>query len=164
MESTARFAGHPIHPMLIPYPFAFLSSAAVFDLAGRIKRRESLWTTGAHLANAGIATALVAAVPGLVDYLFTIPWKTTAKKRATYHMFANLGGLALFALASARRDRSGRPGPDALALEVLGTALLGTGGWLGGSLVYHDRVGIAGREAPVGLEGQEQPQLTSGAH
>jgi uncharacterized membrane protein len=27
MRSAAHFQGHPIHPMLIPFPFAFLTGA-----------------------------------------------------------------------------------------------------------------------------------------
>jgi uncharacterized membrane protein len=36
--STANFMGHPIHPMLIPFPIAFFVSAFVCDAA--------LWWTG----------------------------------------------------------------------------------------------------------------------
>ena len=32
-KSTASIAGHPIHPMLIPFPIAFLVTAFVTDLA-----------------------------------------------------------------------------------------------------------------------------------
>jgi uncharacterized membrane protein len=31
-KSTASIAGHPIHPMLIPFPVAFLVTAFVTDL------------------------------------------------------------------------------------------------------------------------------------
>ena len=37
-KSTANIAGHPIHPMLIPFPIAFLVSAFVTDLV--------YWATG----------------------------------------------------------------------------------------------------------------------
>jgi uncharacterized membrane protein len=30
--STAKIAGHPIHPMLIPFPVAFLVAALATDL------------------------------------------------------------------------------------------------------------------------------------
>lgn len=64
MRSRASYKGHPIHPALIPFPFAFLYGAFVFDLLGRLFGSESLWTTGAHLTLAGISMALVAAVAG----------------------------------------------------------------------------------------------------
>ena len=32
MESKAKFLGHPIHPMLIPFPLGLLGMAVIFDL------------------------------------------------------------------------------------------------------------------------------------
>jgi uncharacterized membrane protein len=32
-RSTARFMGHPIHPMLVPFPIAFFIGALLTDLA-----------------------------------------------------------------------------------------------------------------------------------
>lgn len=60
--------------------------------------REELWTTGAHLALAGIGMALVAAVPRMIDYLYTVPPNSSGKKRATKHAAVNLSAVALFAL------------------------------------------------------------------
>ncbi len=34
MKSKAVALGHPIHPMLIPFSFAFLTGAVLFDAAG----------------------------------------------------------------------------------------------------------------------------------
>ena len=65
--------------MLIPFPFAFLTGAALFDAAGWLRGVPSWWTTGGHLSLAGIATALLAAIPGLIDYLYTVP--RTARRR-----------------------------------------------------------------------------------
>ena len=94
MRSRASIKGHPLHAMLIPFPFAFLTGAFVFDVLGRWLDAPALWTTGAHLALAGIAFALIAAVPGLIDYLFTVPPDSTGKTRATKHMAVNLTAVA----------------------------------------------------------------------
>lgn len=64
MRSAAHFRGHPIHPMLIPFPFAFLIGAFLFDLAGRVTGHATFWATGGYLAILGIVAALLAAVPG----------------------------------------------------------------------------------------------------
>ena len=69
MKSKAVALGHPIHPMLIPFPFAFLTGAALFDAVGWFRDVPSWWTTGGHLSLAGIATAVLAAIPGVIDYL-----------------------------------------------------------------------------------------------
>ncbi len=83
MKSRAVALGHPIHPMLIPFPFAFLTGAVLFDAVGWLRDVPSWWTTGGHLSLAGIATALLAAIPGVIDYLYTVPPDSSAKTRAT---------------------------------------------------------------------------------
>lgn len=153
MQSTAHLNEHPIHPMLIPYPFALLTSATAFDVAARVTRRESLARTADHLTAAGLGTALVAAVPGIVDYFGTVPRHgASAQRSATQHALFNLSALACFALS--RNRVNGRRGPSdgGLALSLIGTALLSIGGWLGGQLVYHEHVGVveSGRRLPSG--------------
>src|SRR5918992_604213 len=129
MRSKASFRGHPIHPALIPFPFAFLIGAFAFDAAGQIFNRASWWTTGSHLAVAGIVMALVAAVPGFVDYLYTVPPRSTGKRRATRHMLTNLSAVALFGVAWwLRGSLDAMPGTTELLLEGVGAALLGAGG------------------------------------
>ena len=143
MKSTAQINGHPIHPMLIPYPFALLSSAAAFDVGAKITARESWARTAAHLTNAGLGTAVAAAVPGIIDYFGTVPRGTKASRSATQHALFNVSALVCFALGRTMRRADGQLGPRGLALALLGTGLLSAGGWLGGELVYHDRIGVA---------------------
>jgi nitrite reductase/ring-hydroxylating ferredoxin subunit/uncharacterized membrane protein len=151
VRSKASYKGHPIHPALIPFPFAFLCGAFLFDAAGRLVGRASWWTTGAHLAAAGIAMALVAAVPGFIDYRYTVPPKSTGKRRATRHMAANLTAVLLFALAWwLRGDASASPGVAQLILEGVGLGLLAVGGWMGGVLVNRNQIGVDPRYAGAG--------------
>jgi uncharacterized membrane protein len=66
-HSTASIAGHPIHPMLIPFPIAFFVAAFVCDLAFW-QSANTMWATGAiWLIGAGIVMAALAAVAGLTD-------------------------------------------------------------------------------------------------
>jgi len=65
--------------MLIPFPFAFLSGALLFDAAGWFRDVPSWWTAGGYLSLLGIATALAAAVPGVIDYLYTVPPESSAR-------------------------------------------------------------------------------------
>src|ERR671912_868268 len=123
MKSKAIVLGHPAHPMLIPFPIAFLTGAVVFDAVGWLRGASSWWTTGGHLALAGIVTALLAAVPGLIDYVYTVPPNSTGKKRATKHMAVNLSAVALFAVAA--WIRGGADAPPSLI--VLGVEVLGMG-------------------------------------
>lgn len=141
MKSTARLAGHPIHPMLIPYPFAFLSAAAAFDVAAAARQDQRLSQTAAHLRLTGTASALAAAVPGLIDYLTAVP-EGRPKETATRHMLSNVSALACFAVAGWAANGRRVPNAATIALELVGTALLSVGGWLGGSLTYHHQVGV----------------------
>jgi uncharacterized membrane protein len=148
MRSKASIDGHPIHPALITFPFAFLVGGFVFDVGGRLLDRPAWWTTGFHLAVAGLVTAVAAAVPGLVDYFATVPRRSGARTRATQHMVLVLGSVAAFLVAVLlRKGASVQPTTAALAVEAVGTALLMAGGSLGGTLVTRDHISVEDRPA-----------------
>jgi uncharacterized membrane protein/nitrite reductase/ring-hydroxylating ferredoxin subunit len=159
MRSAAHFRGHPIHPALIPFPFAFLTGAFVFDVVGRLTQRASWWEAGCYLAIAGIATALVAAVPGLIDYLRTVPPRSSGKRRATYHLLLNLSAVTLFILATWLRSASTAPDTSVLILEGVAVAALFVGGWLGGVLVSRNQISVDHRYARAGKWMEETVQL-----
>ena len=151
MKSKAILLGHPVHPMLIPFPVAFLTGAFVFDAAGILADRVSWWTTGRHLAVFGILTALLAAVPGLIDYLYTVPPESSGKKRATRHMLVNLTAVGMFGIAWVlRADPSLPPGYSTVTLEGLGLALLLSGAYMGGTLVTRNLISVDHRYAQAG--------------
>ncbi|MGQ0814736.1 MAG: DUF2231 domain-containing protein, partial [Gemmatimonadota bacterium] len=133
MRSKASFKGHPIHPALIPFPLAFLYGAFGFDAAGVLTDNPELWRVGGWLALVGTASALLAAVPGFVDYAYTVPPNSTGKQRATRHMIVNLSAVGLFAVAILLRGGvASEPSFLLLGLELIGVGLLTAGGWLGG--------------------------------
>jgi uncharacterized membrane protein/nitrite reductase/ring-hydroxylating ferredoxin subunit len=151
MKTFASIKGHPIHPMLIPFPIALLVSAFVADLVGVMNDRPGWWMAGSYLAIAGIISGLIAGIPGALDYLFSVPPNSSAKKRATYHMAVNVGTLALFFAAWLMRGGiGGRPGAVELVLEAAGLVLMTMGGWLGGTLVYRNFIGPEHRYANAG--------------
>lgn len=79
MKSKAVLLGHPAHPMLIPFPFAFLTGAFLFDVAGWLRGVSSWWTTGAYLSLAGVATP---SWPLFLDSSTTsIPCRRTVRRR-----------------------------------------------------------------------------------
>ena len=108
MRSKAQVKGHPLHPMLVAFPIAFLFGSFLFDLAGRLGDWPSAWTTGAYLSLAALATGLLAGIPGLVDYLLAVPPNSSGKKRATTHMIVNVSALACLSWQSRMSWRSGR--------------------------------------------------------
>ncbi|HKG90728.1 MAG TPA: DUF2231 domain-containing protein [Gemmatimonadaceae bacterium] len=163
MRSRASVRGHPIHPALIPFPFAFLAGALLFDVAGRVAGRAAWWTTGEHLAAAGIVAALVAAVPGFVDYLYTVPPESTGKRRATRHMLVNLSAVALIAVAwFVRRGAAEGPSTTVLGIEAVAIALLSAGGWMGGVLVNRNQIGVDHRYAGAGKWKEQEVEWRTG--
>jgi nitrite reductase/ring-hydroxylating ferredoxin subunit/uncharacterized membrane protein len=151
MRSSAHIKGHPIHPMLVPFPFAYLFGSALVDLWAGASRRRGRWhRTARDLNTLGLASAVIAAVPGLVDYLFAVPPKSSARTRATRHMLANFSAVGLFTAARMGRREDAGPTRWSLAAEIAGAGLLATGGWLGGTLVFRNQIAVDHRYADAG--------------
>lgn len=139
-ETSARLGKHPIHPMLVVLPLGLWIAALAFDIV-HIVTGNPLWRALAFWnIGAGILGALLAAVPGFVDYLGL---QGRARRIATFHMLLNLGAVALFAVNWYIRTRV--PGDSwwPPALSIVGVAGVLISGWLGGELVYVERVGVA---------------------
>ncbi len=140
MESKAKLFGHPIHPMLIPFPLGLLGMAVIFDLLAVFAGQESLGQASRPMIAAGIITGLLAAIFGAIDWV-AIPAGTRAKGIATVHGVGNVVIVALFAIAWwLRRDEPGAATGLPLLLEVIGVLGVLVTGWLGGELV--DRLGV----------------------
>lgn len=150
MRSRAHFKAHPLHPALIPFPFAFLTGSVAFDVIGIMRDNPYLSITGAHLQIVGIGAGVLAAVPGIIDYIYTVPPESSGKKRAARHGLANAGALLLFIVAWMFRGAAWDPGGATLAAELLGAALLAYAGYLGGTLVTRNLIGVDHRYANAG--------------
>jgi len=163
MKSKAQVKGHPIHPMLVAFPIAFLVGALGFDLAGRLARWPGGWSTGAYLSLAAIISGLAAAVPGLVDSLHVVPPNSSGRARATQHMIVNTSALAAFAVGWAFRSWTTlRPDLAAVALEGVGVVLVSCGGGLGGTLVYRNQIAVDHRYAQAGKWTEQSVTGTAG--
>src|SRR5215207_1307333 len=149
MRSKASYNGHPLHPALIPFPFAFLIGAFLFDTLGWLGGRLAWSATGGHLAIAGIGAALIAAVPGAIDYVYTVPPRSTGRQRATRHMVLNLSAVALVAIAWTIRGTVTSE-LVVIALEGGAVLLLVVAGWMGGVLVNRNQIGVDHRYARAG--------------
>jgi nitrite reductase/ring-hydroxylating ferredoxin subunit/uncharacterized membrane protein len=151
MRSRAHIKSHPLHPMLVVFPFAYLFGSACLDAWSRITGQTAWLRTARQLNGLGLGSALVAAIPGLVDYRYAVPPRSSAKDRATKHMLANLSAVALFTAARAGRGGDDRqPAAWALAAEIGGAGLLAAGGWMGGTLVYRNQIAVDHRYADAG--------------
>src|SRR5690606_17351112 len=150
MKSTAHIKGHPIHPILIVFPIAFFVGTLLFDILALAGNRYDLAFVAICLQIAGIVSALLAAVPGIIDYLFTIPPKSSAKKRGTKHGLLNIFVVVLFFVAWLLKRDPYLPAFWVILLELAGVAGLGISGWMGGTLVYRNQIGVNPRYARAG--------------
>ena len=150
MRSRAHFKAHPIHPAIIPFPFAFLTAALPFDALGILLGNPGLWMTGGYLTIAGLATGLLAAIPGAIDYVYTVPPESSGKRRATQHAAGNVLALILFGAAFALRADTWQPGIATIGLELVGAGALVYSGWLGGTLVTRNLISVDHRYAQAG--------------
>jgi len=155
--------------MLIPFPFAFLTGAWGFPLAGAISKRRELTSVSRHLVPAGVAAGVLAAVPGLIDYVGTVPPASSGKSRATTHALLNStapGLCSLGWLAGRNSERTVLP----LVLQGIAAAAISLGGWLGGTLAYRNQIGIDHRYANAGkwkeetVENADPAALSAAAH
>ena len=161
MKSKAHLKSHPLHPILVAFPIAFFIGTLVFDGLFAISGNSSFWQTGYYLAIAGIIGALLAAVPGAIDYFFTVPPKSSAKKRATQHALINLINVALFAFALYYRRTTDASTSVVLVIEATGIILLSIAGWMGGTLVHRNQIGIDHRYAEAGKWKEEYIDTTA---
>lgn len=152
MRSRANFKAHPLHPALIPFPFAFLIGAFLFDVGALLFARPPFAAqTASDLTIAGVIAGLIAAIPGAIDYLHTVPPNSSGKKRATQHALLNVTALVLFFSAWLLRDNT-HPEPSfvVLGLEFVGSGALAYSGWLGGTLVVRNLISVDHRYADKG--------------
>lgn len=158
MRSKANFKTHPIHPMLIAFPLAFFIGAFVFDVLYLLSDNNGLQVTGYYLVIAGIIGAVLAAVPGFLDFLYTVPPNSSGKKRAAKHGILNTTNLVLFVVIFFLKKNSSLAYGWITLLEAVGVVLLFFAGWMGGTLVYRNQIGVDMRYADAGKWKEEYVQ------
>jgi uncharacterized membrane protein len=141
-RSTAKIAGHPIHPMLVPFPIAFLVGALVTDLA-YAGTNDEFWARGSFWFLAGaLIMAALAAVVGFIDFFGDE--RIRQGGTAWMHMVGNLVAVVVSLINFWLR--LGDPTavyPTGTWISLFVVLLLLFNGWMGWELVYKHRVGIA---------------------
>lgn len=147
MYSKAKLFGHPIHPMLVAFPIAFYTASFVGYWAFHFTNLEPFWFDVAYVANvAGVITAILAAVPGFIDWAFGVPTGSPAKATGLLHMLCNVIALVLFTVSAfLNRDQLQSTNPHALPgviLSALGILFTGMAAFLGWKMVATHHVGV----------------------
>lgn len=146
MASKASIGGHPVHPILIPFPIALWSTSFATDVVFYFFRNPSLILISKFMLAAGCLGAVAAAVPGIIDWLSI---KDPGVKRiANWHARLNIIALIVFAISLYLRMSTGAHWVNyslriPVLLSFLGVILISISGWLGGELAYKHGVGVS---------------------
>lgn len=156
MASPASIKKHPLHPMLVALPIGLWVFALVCDIVAAAGG-TAIWSAVARYCVAGgIVGAVIAAVPGLIDY-FSID-EAAMRRIANFHLLVNLGAALLFAINLWLRFSLASGSVVPLILSIVGVICIGVGGWLGGEMVYVKGMAVEAVEK-LAKKVEEQPRL-----
>jgi uncharacterized membrane protein/nitrite reductase/ring-hydroxylating ferredoxin subunit len=136
---------HPLHPALVHFPIGlFLLSLVLDSLSYLGTTSNDLFRASFYAMAIGLAAGILAVMAGLADRS-DIRLDHPARKTANLHMTLNLSALGLFVINLFLRLRQ----PDLavtplgyLLLSLLGVGIILFSGYLGGTMVYDDGVGV----------------------
>jgi uncharacterized membrane protein len=138
-RSTARIGGHPIHPMLVPFPIVCFILTFACDV-GYIEGHTGLARTSNWLLIVGLGFAALAALAGLTDFFGD---KRIQGSDAIKHMLANVLAVVIELVNLLLRLNN----PDFIAstgvyLSGVVVLILLYSGWKGGELVFRHGIGV----------------------
>jgi uncharacterized membrane protein len=144
IPSTVAVAGHPLHPLIVTFPIAFLTGALATDVGYWLTddlfwARASLWLIGS-----GFIAGLVAAATGMMDFLKI----DRVRKHSAGWIHAIGNGAAMFLTLINWIQRWTNPSdaviPLGIILSFAVASLLGITGWYGAELIYRHKVAVIG--------------------
>lgn len=127
--------GHPLHPVLTDVPIGAWTTALALDVAGGSD--PGMQRAARFAIGVGLVGAVASAVTGLTDWS-----ETSGRSRRTglVHGLLNLAATALF--TSSWFERGKDSGPQGRATAWAGYAIAAGSAYLGGELVYGQRIGV----------------------
>jgi uncharacterized membrane protein len=143
--TTVAVAGHPLHPMMVTFPIAFLLGALATDLVflfegDRFWARMSFWLIGA-----GTLMGILAGIAGTVELLAV---RGIRRRAEAWNHF--VVAVVMLAVATAnwiwRLPDLEAVWPWGLYMSGLTALLVAFAGWLGGTLVFEHKIGIDDEE------------------
>jgi nitrite reductase/ring-hydroxylating ferredoxin subunit/uncharacterized membrane protein len=134
--------GHPLHPVLTDIPIGAWTAGLVLDVMEAAGSKDC--AAGADTAlKVGLAGAAAAAVTGLTD------WQSLSgppRRVGVVHGILNLTSAALYTTSLVCRSRRDRSGGRLFAF--LGYAVSMGAAYLGGNLVFSQKIGVKHGEEP----------------
>lgn len=144
ITSTVAVAGHPLHPLLVTFPIAFLVGVLGTDL-GYVLTSDPFWARASiWLIGAGFVSGIIAAITGMMDFLRI---DRVRKRRAGWaHMLGNVTvlGLTLVNWVLRINNVTDAVVPTGIIISLIVATLLGITGWYGAELIYRHKVAVIG--------------------
>jgi nitrite reductase/ring-hydroxylating ferredoxin subunit/uncharacterized membrane protein len=129
--------GHPLHPVFTDVPLGSWTTALALDAAESATGDPGYGRAADLAIGVGLAGAVGAAITGLTD------WSETdgrARRAGLMHGLLNVSATSLYVISLAlRRNRARAAGR---ACSAAGLAVAGVAAYLGGNLVYGERIGV----------------------
>ena len=142
-RSPTRIFRQPIHAMLVPIPIACFVGVFLTDLTYWWSA-EMMWANfSAWLVTVGVIVGVLAAIFGLIDFVGSRSIR--AQKPAWPHAIGNVVLLILATLNMFVHSRDAWTSvvPWGLTLSALCVLIFMFTAWMGRSMVYRYRVGVA---------------------
>ncbi|MBW4613887.1 MAG: DUF2231 domain-containing protein [Desmonostoc vinosum HA7617-LM4] len=144
VPSTVAIAGHPLHPLSVIFPIAFLAAALGSDVGYWLTNdffwaRASLWLIGL-----GLAGGILASLIGISDFLKI---ERVRKRTAGWaHLILNVSILTLTLVNFLLRvgNAESRILPWGLLISLIVGTLTSVSGWFGAELSYRHKIGVVG--------------------
>jgi uncharacterized membrane protein len=132
--------------MIIPFPIALWVFSLVSDVMYLWRGNDHWGLTAFYTMAGGLLGGIVAAVPGIIDWLALKDRETV--KVANWHARLNIAAIVVFGVSFYLRWRAfGRIPKESISLpfslSIVGVILIAISGWLGGELSFKHRVGVA---------------------
>lgn len=144
VPSTVAIAGHPLHPLIVTFPIAFLTGVLGTDLGYWLTQdpfwaRASVWLLGA-----GLLTGLLAAASGLMDFLKID--RVRKHSAGWIHGVGNAAAMFLSLINWVQRLGNAADAvlPLGIILSTVVATLLAVTGWYGAELIYRHKVAVIG--------------------
>jgi nitrite reductase/ring-hydroxylating ferredoxin subunit/uncharacterized membrane protein len=134
--------GHPLHPVFTDVPIGAWTATLVLDVMDAAGHQRCAPAAEVAL-QVGLAGAAGSAITGLTD------WQATdgrARRKGIIHGLLNLTATTLYTASLIQRKQKHRSSGRTLAF--CGFAISAAAAWIGGDLVYNERIGVDHSQQP----------------
>lgn len=129
--------GHPLHPVLTDIPIGAWTAAIALDVMEAGSGSRGIGKAADTAVGIGVAGALGSAVTGLADWQHTVG---ETRRVGFTHALLNTVALGFFVASMLERKKRNRGLGRTLAM--IGYGIAGTSAYLGGDMVYRQRMGV----------------------